>query len=68
MRKLLGGLIILGAAAGAGFAVRNYLRSPDGAVQGEVRVTLLDGTEIEPEPFVAREFVDIARRVLEISG
>ena len=68
MRRLFGGLVLLGAAAGAGFAVRNYLQGQASAVQGEVRITLDGGTEIEPEPPVAREFVDIAQKVLEISG
>lgn len=67
MRRLLGGLVLLGAAAGAGIALRNYLRDPADAVQGEVRITLDDGTELTPDPVEVREFVDIARRVLEIS-
>ncbi len=68
MRKLFGGLALLGAAAGAGYAVRNYLRGPASDVGGEVRITVDGGAEIEPDPAIAREFVDIARRVLEISG
>ena len=68
MRKLLSGLVLVGAAAGAGFVVRNYLQDRANAVQGEVRITLDGGAEIEPEGPEAREFVDIARRVLEISG
>ena len=68
MRKLFGGLVLAGAAAGAGLALRNYLRGRTNAVQGEVRITLNGGAEIEPDPPEARELVDIARRVLEISG
>ncbi|WP_166395673.1 roadblock/LC7 domain-containing protein [Rubrobacter marinus] len=68
MRKVFGGLLLLGAAAGAGYAVRNYLRDPASEVGGEVRITLEGGAEIEPDPGIAREFTDIARRVLEISG
>ena len=68
MRKLFGGLVLLGAAAGAGYAVRNYLRDPASDAGGEVRITLEGGAEIEPDPVIAREFTDIARRVLEISG
>ena len=68
MRKFFGGLMLLGAAAGAGIAVRNYLRDPADAVRGDVRITLDGGTELTPDPAEAREFVDIARRVLEISG
>jgi hypothetical protein len=68
MRKLFGGLVFLGAAAGAGIALRNYLQESAGAARGDVRITLEGGTELTPEPAEAREFVDIARRVLEISG
>ena len=68
MRKLLGGLIVLGAAAGAGIALRNYLQGPASTIRGEVRITLEGGAEIQPEPAEAREFLDIAQRVLEISG
>ena len=68
MRKLLGGLVLAGAAAGAGFALRNYLRAQTEAVAGEIRIILDSGAEIEPDPPVAREFVDITRRVLEIAG
>lgn len=67
MRKLFGGLVLLGAAAGAGLALRNYLQESGGA-GGDVRITLDGGTELTPDPVEAREFVDIARRVLEISG
>ena len=68
MRKLFSGLVLVGVAAGAGLVVRNYLQNRAETVQGEVRITLDGGTEVEPDPPVAREFVDIARRVLEISG
>lgn len=68
MRKLFGGLVLLGAAAGAGVALRSYLRGSAGAVEGDVRITLDGGTELTPGPIEAREFVDVARRVLEISG
>ncbi len=67
MRKVFGGLMLVGAAAGAGIALRNYLRGPTASIPGAVRITLSGGTEIEPDPAEAREFVDIARRVLEIS-
>lgn len=68
MRKLLSGLVIAGAAAGAGLALRNYLRGTSGGAGGEVRITLNGGAELELKPAEAREFVDIARRVLEISN
>ncbi len=68
MRRLLGGLVLIGAAAGAGVALRNYLRGPENVVQGDVRITLDGGTELTPEPAEAREFVDIARKVIELSA
>ena len=68
MRKFFGGLVLLGAAAGAGIALRNYLRDPAGAVGGDVRITLDGGAELTPDPVEAREFTAIARRILEISG
>ena len=68
MRRLLGGLVLLGAAAGAGVALRNYLRGSESVVQGEVRITLDGGTELTPDPAEAREFLDIARKVIELSA
>ncbi len=67
MRRLLGGLMLFGAAAGAGVVLRNYLRGSEEAARGEVRITLDSGTELTPDAAEAREFVDIARRVIEIS-
>lgn len=69
MRRLLGRLVIVGAAAGAVIILRNYLRDTTGAKKGDVQIVLDDGvTTIEPEPVEAREFIDIARKVLEIDG
>lgn len=68
MKRLYSGLVLLGVAAGVGLVVRNYLQEGAGTVQGEVRITLEGGAEVQPDPVEAREFVDIARRVLEISG
>ena len=68
MRKVFGGLGLAGAAAGAGLALRNYLRGTSGGAGGEVRITLNGGAELELEPAEAREFVNIAQRVLEISN
>ena len=68
MRKILGGLVLLGAAAGAGFALRNYLRDPASAKQGDVQIVLDNGSTLEPGPVEAQEFTDIARKVLEITG
>lgn len=69
MRKILGRLILLGAAAGAVYALRGYLvRDPAAAKRGDVQVVLDTGATVEPEPTEAQEFVDVARKILEISG
>ncbi len=68
MRKLLGRLVLLGAAAGAVFALRNYLQDSTGAKRGDVQILLDTGATVEPDPAEAQEFVDVARNVLEISG
>ncbi len=68
MRKLLGRLILLGAAAGAVYAMRNYLQDSAGAKRGDVHIVLDTGATVEPGSAEAQEFVDVARKVLEISG
>jgi hypothetical protein len=68
MRKLLRRLIVLGAVAGAVFALRNYLQDSTGAKQGDVQILLDTGATVEPDPAEAQEFVDVARNILEISG
>jgi N-acetyl-beta-hexosaminidase len=68
MRKLLRRLIVLGAAAGAVFALRNYLQDSTGAKQGDVQILLDTGATVEPDSAEAQEFVDVARNILEISG
>ena len=68
MRKLLVRVALVGAAAGAALAVRNYLRDGAGAKPGDVQITLDDGATVEPEPVEAREFADIARKVVEAAG
>ena len=68
MRKVLGRLLVLGAAAGAVFALRNYLEGSHKVKPGDVQIVLDSGATIEPGSTEAREFVDIAREVLEISG
>jgi hypothetical protein len=40
MRKLLGRLVLLGAAAGAVYALRNYLQDYTGAKRGDVQIVL----------------------------
>ena len=68
MRKLLVRVALVGAAAGAAIAVRNYLRNGTGAKPGDVQIVLDDGATVEPEPVEAREFADIARKVVEAAG
>ena len=68
MRRLLVRVALVGAAAGAALAVRNYLRNGAGTKPGDVQITLDDGTTVEPEPVEAREFADIARKVVEAAG
>jgi hypothetical protein len=68
MRKLLVRVALVGAAAGAALAVRNYLRDGAGTKPGDVQIVLDDGTTVEPEPVEAREFADIARKVVEAAG
>ncbi len=68
MRKLLGRLVLLSAAVGAVYALRNYLQDPTGAKRGDVQIVLDTGITVEPDAAEAQEFIDVARNVLEISG
>lgn len=68
MRKTLGRLVLLGAAAGAVLALRNYVQNVAGPKKGDVQIVLDTGATLEPEPMEAQEFTDIARNILEISG
>ena len=71
MRRILGRLLLLGAAAGAGLAIRNYLlrtylKGSAGPKKGDVQIVLDSGDTIEPDPVEAQELTDIARKVLQI--
>ncbi len=70
MRKLLKRLFLLGAAAGAILALRNYLGRSEATGPESVQVSFSDGsTETLPKTSAeAREFTDIASKVLEASG
>jgi hypothetical protein len=68
MRKLLGRLVLLGAAAGAVYALRNYLQDSTGAKRGDVQIVLDTGATVEPDAAEAQEFVDVASNILEISA
>ena len=72
MRPILRRLLVLGAAAGAGIALRNYLlrsylKETTGPKQGDMQIVLDNGTIVEPDPTEAREFADIARKVLQVA-
>ena len=64
----MGRLVLLGAAAGAVYALLNYMRDSEGAKKGDVQIVLDTGATVEPDPAEAQEFADIARKVLEIGG
>jgi hypothetical protein len=66
MKKVLSRLVLLGVAAGAVYALRSYLGSSSGPNTGDVLIVLDTGVTFEPGPVEAREFSDIARKVLEI--
>jgi len=68
VRKFLKRLILLGAAAGAVYALRNYLQDSAGAKRGDVQIVLDTGATVEPSSAEAQEFADVARKILEISG
>lgn len=67
MKKVLGRVVLLGAAAGAAYALRSYLRGSEPKA-GDVLIVLDTGVTFEPGSGEAREFSDIARKVLEIEG
>lgn len=68
MGKLLKRAALLGAAAGAAYAVKSYLDRPDEADGGEVQISFEDGTSETLASAGAEEFTDIARGVLRSSG
>ena len=59
---------MLGAAAGAVYALRNYLQDSTGVKRGDVQIVLDTGSTVEPDAAQAQEFVDVARNILEISN
>ncbi len=67
MRRLLGGLLLLGALAGGVVAVRGYLK---GQSPGEeiVQIVFDDGSThtLVSNTVEAQEFTDVARKVVEI--
>lgn len=67
MKKLLRRLVLLGAIAGGIYAVRSYLRGGPAAT-GSVQLVFDDGStrSLASNTAEGREFVDIARRIVEI--
>jgi hypothetical protein len=67
VRRLLGGLLLLGALAGGVVAVRGYLK---GQSPGEeiVQIVFDDGSTytLVSNTVEAQEFTDVARKVVEI--
>lgn len=67
MKKLLRGLVLLGALAGAAYAARSYLQG-EPAGQGTVQLVFDDGSmhSLASNTVQGQEFTDIARKVVEI--
>ena len=67
MKKLLGGLLLLGGLAGAAYAARSYLQG-EPAGQDAVQLVFDDGSmhSLASNTVQGQEFTDIARKVVEI--
>ena len=67
MKKLLGRLVILGAAVGAAVAIGGYLRGGTAAKDG-VQITFNDGSQssLASDTSDGEEFADIARKLVEM--
>ena len=67
-RKLLSRLLLAGVLAGAVVALRNYLSRSEDTGEREVQITFDDGSThtLDPKSPEAREFTDIARKVVEV--
>lgn len=67
MKKLLRGLVLLGALAGAAYAARSYLQG-EPAGQDAVQLVFDDGSmhSLASNTVQGQEFTDIARKVVEI--
>jgi Ser/Thr protein kinase RdoA (MazF antagonist) len=68
LKKMLRGLVLIGALAGVAVAVRNYVSKS--AVSGEevVQITFDDNTSqaLAANSVEGQEFTDIARKLVEI--
>ena len=67
MKKLLRGLVFVGALAGAAYAARSYLQG-EPAGQDAVQLIFDDGSTqvLSSNTVEGQEFTDIARKVVEI--
>jgi hypothetical protein len=67
VKKLLKRLVILGVIAGGIYAVRSYLRG-ESAAAGSAQLVFDEGStrSLASNTAEGREFVDIARRIVEI--
>ena len=67
MKKLLRRLVLLGAIAGAIYAVRKYLRE-ESAAMGSAQIIFDDGStrSLASNTAEGRELMDLARRIVEI--
>jgi hypothetical protein len=67
VRKLLRRLVLLGAIAGGIYAIRSYLRQ-ESAATGSAQMVFDDGStrSLASNTAEGREFVDIARTIVEI--
>jgi hypothetical protein len=67
MKKLLRGVLLLGALAGAAYAARSYLQG-EPAGQGVVQLVFDDGSthSLASNTVEGQEFADIARNIVEI--
>jgi hypothetical protein len=67
MKKLLRRLVILGAIAGAIYALRTYMRGEATATES-TQIIFDDGStrSLASNTAEGREFADIARRIVEI--
>jgi hypothetical protein len=67
LKKLLRGLVLLGALAGAAYAARSYMQG-EPAGQDAVQLVFDDGSmhSLASNTVQGQEFTDIARKVVEI--
>lgn len=68
MGKLLKRLTLLGAAAGAAYAVKSYFDKSGETDGGEVQLSFDDGSSETLSAAESEGFTDIARSVLGASG